>query len=132
MSIKGYRKINIAGDTYIWALGHYHLEEFKYSECVDRVKVYLEGYKHSPLILHFRLEDNHLLSQDSRRTAWFIDWGCLINNEQTINLSRPGVIAKLIEYYLEHNWVPREQKKPLDVKDALKLLDLIELPEGMI
>ncbi|MBL4706012.1 MAG: hypothetical protein JKY54_15915 [Flavobacteriales bacterium] len=131
MSKTGLRKINIAGDTYLWRVGHYHLEEFEYSECVDRVTIYLEGYKNAPLILHFRLEDNVLLSQNSRKNDWFIDWGCLTNKERTINLNRPGVIAKLIAYYIAHSWTPKEEKRSLEIKDALKLLDLIELPEGM-
>lgn len=131
MSKTGLRKINIAGNSYLWRVGHYHLEKFEYSECVDRVTVYLEGYKNSPLILHFRLDDTILLSENSRKKDWFKDWGCLINNTKTINLNRPGVIAKLIAYYIERNWTPKEAKRSLEIKDALKLLDLIELPEGM-
>lgn len=129
MGSKKLRTIRVSGNTYLWTIGHYHLEEFKYSECVDRITIYLKDYKNSPLILHFRLEDNELLPAKTGEGKWFIDFGCLINNKRVINLNRPGVIAKLIEFYVHQNWNPVETTKALEIKDALKLVNLIEFPE---
>lgn len=131
MSKPSLRKITVAGNTYLWRVGHYHLEEFEHSPCVDRVTVYLEDHKHSPLLLHFRLEDNLLLSPKTREKDWFMDWGCMMTQKKIVNLNRPGVIAKLIAFYLEQGWNPKENRKPLERFDALKLLDLIEFPEGI-
>jgi hypothetical protein len=56
------RKIKLDGETYLWRREHHHLTQFKYSKCVEKVTVYLEGFKNSPLQLSFREEDNLMLS----------------------------------------------------------------------
>lgn len=123
------RKIVVLENTYLWKVEHYHLRAFQYSECVDRVVIYLNDCKHSPLILHFRLEDNVLLANSN---DWFMDSGSIIKEGKSINLNRPKVIAKLIEYHIDHYWKPKTETKPLEITDALRLLDLLELPNDHI
>ncbi len=151
MSKNKLRKIKIANETYLWRVNHSHLENFTYSKCVEKVVVYLEGYKKSPLRLSFREEDNLVLKKDLKKEKWCVgypDTGviwlytykpALPNNEPypieqqktiSINLNRPAVIVKLIAYFIERQWKPKENEKPLVIENALKFLEIIELPQG--
>jgi len=151
MSKNKLRKIKIANERYLWKVSPHYLTTFAYSKCVEKVVVYLEGYKKSPLQLSFREEDNLLIKTDLEKEKWCVgypDSGVvwlytykppLPNNEPypieqrqtiTINLNRPAVIAKLIAYFIDTQWKPKETEKPLVIEDALKLLEIIELPKG--
>ena len=131
MSKQKLRRITINNLVYLWKRGHYHLKEFQYSTCADRLVVYLEDYKQSPLILHFRLEDNQLSSNHLKDGDWFMESGCLIRKDRVISLNRPAVFSKLISYYLRREWQPATDKKALEIFDALLLLDHLELPEAV-
>ena len=144
------RRIKVNDATYLWKRWHHHLTEFKHSECVEKVTIYLEGYKKSPLRLSFREEDNFPLKTDIDGEKWNVgypDSGVLWrfqnqpdspNNQsplpeqvQTveINLNRPAVIAELIKYFSLHGWNPMEASKPFVEENALKFLEIIALPQ---
>ena len=125
------RKINVDGSIYLWKTGHYHLKEFKHSECAERVTVYLKDYKNSPIHIHFRLEDNSYLQEDLAKSNWFIDWGCLQNKNKVVNLNRPGVIKILIRYFISKEWNPETSKTPYHYYSGLKLLSELDFPEGI-
>ncbi len=145
------RKIVVNNNTYLWRRHHHHLNQFQLSKCVEKVTIYLKGCKKAPLLLSFREEDNLILKADVEKEKWCVGYPdsgvvrlCtykppLPNNEPypieqqktiTINLNRPAVIVKLIEYFINTQWKPKETEKSLVIKDALKLLEIIELPKG--
>ncbi|GAA5091121.1 hypothetical protein GCM10023210_18120 [Chryseobacterium ginsengisoli] len=141
------RKIKIDNETYLWKRLHVHLTNYEHSKCVEKVAIYLEGYKKSPLQLSFREEDNLTLKSDIEKEKWCIgypDDGVIwlyklpdnepypANEEQTgdINLNRPAVIAELIRYFLHQDWRPKESTRPYIIEDALRFLEIIALPKG--
>ncbi|MFY7843782.1 hypothetical protein [Chryseobacterium gambrini] len=139
------RKIKIENEIYLWKRNHLHLTEFKHSKCVEKVVIYLEGYKDSPLQLLFREEDNLIMKTDIEKEKWCVGYPddgmiWLSKNEpyspdqqQTIdiNLNRPAVIEELTRYFLQKDWKPKESTSPLIIEDALKLLETIVLPRGI-
>ncbi|KQT21010.1 hypothetical protein ASG22_16485 [Chryseobacterium sp. Leaf405] len=58
------RKIKIDNENYLWKRLHVHLTNYEHSKCVERIVIYLAGYKKSPLQLSFREEDNLILKPD--------------------------------------------------------------------
>ncbi len=68
------RKIKVANETYLWNRKHYHLSEFEYSKCAEKVIIYLEGYKKSPLQLSFREEDNIPLKKNVEKEKWCVGY----------------------------------------------------------
>jgi hypothetical protein len=146
------RKIKIDSDTYLWKREHLHLTEYVLSKCVEKVVIYLEGHKKSPLQLLFREEDNLSIKMDIEKEKWCVGYpndGVVwlykykpplpnnapypMNQQQTIevNLNRPAVIAELIGYFLHTDWNPKESTRPHIVEDALKLLEIIVFPKGI-
>ncbi len=125
MSKTKLRKIFVLNHTFLWKVEHYHLKAFQYSECVDKIVIYLQEYKNSPIIFHFKLEDNFLYSEEEN---WFMDSGCIINKSKSINLNRPAVISELIKSYFGKSWKPKETSRSFEIGDALKLLSLLDLP----
>lgn len=146
------RKITIDNEVYLWKREHIHLTEYKHSQCVEKVVIYLEGFKKSPLQLFFREEDNLSLNKELEKEKWCVGYpdagviwlykfkprlpnneSQLSNQEQIIeiNLNRPAVIAELINYFLQFNWKPKDGTRPCVVEDALKFLELIALPNGI-
>ena len=146
------RKIKIDNETYLWKRLHLHLTNYEYSKCVEKVVIYLEGHKKSPLQLSFREEDNLTLKSDIEKEKWRVgypDDGVIwlykyesplpnnkpypVNEQQTvdINLNRPAVIAELIRYFLHKDWKPKESTRPYIIEDALRFLEIIALPKGI-
>lgn len=146
------RQIKIDNETYLWKREHLHLTGYEHSKCIEKVVIYLEGYKKSPLQLLFREEDNLNIKTDIEREKWCVGYPddgviwlykyqpSLPNNEPysidqqqiiAINLNRPAVIAELIRYFLQTDWKPKEITRPLIIEDALKLLEIIVLPKGI-
>lgn len=139
------RKIKIADETYLWKREHHHLVEFQHSKCVEKVTIYLEGFKKSPLKLSFREEDNLTLKTDVEKEKWCVgypDDGVIWlsksrpdmqpQTEHTdINLNRPAVIAELIRYFNLNGWNPKQMSKPFVEENALKFLEIIKLPLGI-
>lgn len=134
------RRINIRGEIYLWKRGHYHITDYESSECVEKVIVYYEGNKKSPLQLIFKQDDNKLLMKTTENKYWCVGYpesGVIWYFDQSklnevesieVNLNRPAVIRKLIEYFIENNWLPKEGQRPFVVPNALKLLEWIEFP----
>lgn len=146
------RRLKVNNETYLWKREHYHLTKFDHSACTEKVTIYLEGFKKSPIQLLFREEDNLTLKTDIEKEKWCVgypDDGViwlfkykppLPNNEpypveqrQTINinLNRPAVISALIKYFNSNGWSPKVSVKPFEINDALKYLELINLPKGI-
>jgi len=139
------RKLIIAHQIFLWKVTHSHLTEYKLSPCVENLVIYLNGHKNSPVRLQFREEDNLLLKEDHEQEKWCVgypDTGVIWlfkqrkdrkpqTDNMSINLNRPAVIAKFIAYLLENEWKPKESKSPLVITDALKFLEVIELPKGI-
>lgn len=146
------RKITVDHKTYLWKRAHQHLAEFEHSKCVEKVTVYLEGFKNAPLQLLFREEDNLSLKTDLEKEKWCVGhpdagviwlytYKAVLPNKAphpiteitttTINLNRPAVMAALINYFNSHGWEPSKIAKPFVENNALKFLDIIDLPKGM-
>ncbi|UZR97270.1 hypothetical protein [Chondrinema litorale] len=135
------RKISIDNEIYLWKAGHYHLTEFKHSKCAEKVTVYLEGFKNAPLNLLFREEDN----DENSIQKWIVGypntgiiWLFIENDSNkpqtesvSINLNRPAVIRKIIEYFSSNGWSPKTSNKPFIVSNGLELLDKIDFPNGI-
>ena len=124
------RKISVDGKQYFWVTKHFHFPGVdKPFICSNKITVYLDSFKRSPLILIF--------SQDSGNDDWYVSDSDRIvakrvgDNVEVVNLSRPSVIAELIRYFLKNGWNPEENIRPYEVNDASKFLDLIDLPRGM-
>lgn len=138
------RKITISNETFLWKRGHYHLKEYKISECAEKVVIYLEGYKNSPIQIHFIEDDNILLFPNRNNKKWCVGypnsgiiWLFHSNKElkpqskyNSINLNRPAVIAKIIDYFYNSIWKPQEQKSPTIIKNGLEHLNIISFPES--
>lgn len=139
------RRINVNDEIYLWRRGHYHLTEFKHSKCAEKVVIYLEGFKNSPIHLSFKEEDNLIFKDDIEKEKWCVGypdngviWLLDLSRPDNvpppahidINLNRPAVIAILIKYFIQNGWNPKETTRPLIIEDALKFLDILELPKG--
>ncbi|GEM_PF-1491521 len=152
MAKNSLRKITIGEETYLWKREHLHVTTDKHFKCIEKVVLYLEGYKKSPLQLLFREEDNLKVITDIEKEKWCVGypddgviWLCKKqpfladnepnsdNQEQTIeiNLNRPAVIAALIRYFLQTNWNPKQSTRPYIIEDALQFLEIIVLPKGI-
>lgn len=146
------RKITIDKEVYVWKRAHLHLTEFEHAKCVEKVVIYLAGYKKSPLQLSFREEDNLSIKADVEKEKWCVGYpndGVIWlyqykpalpqitsnawNQQPTIqiNLNRPAVLATLIRYFLQTDWKPKENTSPQVIEDALKFLEIIEWPKDM-
>lgn len=138
------RKIKVLDQTFLWKTGHLHLEKFEHSQCVEKVIIYLENYKNSPLALYFRQEDNRLIKLLSENEKWLVgypDKGVIWKsttgkpvpqgeNKYTvqINLNNPSVIERIIKYYYKNKWNPGESSNSSFVEEhALTILDETDL-----
>lgn len=135
------RKITINEEAYLWKREHLHLADFKLSACVEKVTIYLEGYKNSPLQLSFREEDNLLIKTDLDLEKWCVGYPedgiiWLFRKKRNgpiiqFNFNRPAVIAELIHHFIGNGWKPKEGPKPFMEENALKYLEIIRLPLGL-
>lgn len=142
------RKIQIDHATYLWKRAHLHVTADGHTQCIEKVVIYLEAHKKSPLQLSFKESDNLKFKTDPEKEKWCVGYpddgmiwlyklpgsGSYSSDEQqtmVINLNRPAVIAELIRYFLQTGWQPKESTQPYIVEDALKLLGIIVLPNGI-
>ncbi len=137
------RKINTLNESFLWKRGHLHLDKFEYSKCIEKVVVYLENYKNSPLVLFFREEDNRLIKSLKENEKWIVGypnqgviWKSINekivsygeNKEATqINLNSPPIIESLIKYYFNNKWKPDKSSNSSHiVENALTVLNKFE------
>ncbi len=139
------REIKVLNQKFFWKRGHLHLENLEFFKneptCIEKVVIYLADYKKSPLILFFREYDNQLISSLQNGKKWGVgypDDGVIWlfeppypNNKPTIsiNLNKPSVISELIQYFLLNGWQPTKMNKPFIEENALKFLEIIDLPK---
>ncbi len=139
------RRVTINDEIYLWRREHLHINEYQFSECVEKVVIYLNGCKNSPLQLIFKEEDNLHIFTNIERQKWCVgqpDEGIiwlyqyrppLENNEPyptdeqpiSINLNLPSVITHLIKHFLLNDWKPKENRKPLIIENGLEFLETI-------
>ncbi len=123
------RKIEVLNSCFLWKCGHIHLKEFKNSKCVEKVIIYLEGYKNSPLILFFKEDDNELINcgKDEKWNVGYPNEGIIWkekNKDLQINLHNSLTIKKIIEFYFKIKWNPNDSSKTALVNETA-LTDII-------
>ena len=133
------RRIVIAGQRYLWRREHVHTDVFEVSPCVEKVIIYAEGNKKSPLRLLFKSDDNKHQQAVGATDTWCLSgagagviWSFLasspINSKIFINFNRPAVIAELILYFLANGWKPDSSIHAFEVPDALAYLNRVKFP----
>ena len=95
----------------------------KENVCVEKVIIYLNGYKKSALSIYF---------EDDEKTTWKVDESqglltkhTIIDNDVTIesiNLNKPSIIEKLIRYHIRKTWKPKETSA-LEIYNAILLIE---------
>ena len=127
------RKVNIDGRNYLWSLKHHHDLNVE-SECLEVLKVYLDGYKASSLNIHFDVSLSIKDSGGKESPHWEVGYpesGVAWksgNEEIRVNLNRPGVVVVLIRYALLKLWQPEVQIKQTIYKNGFNLLEILEFP----
>jgi hypothetical protein len=118
------RKIVVENETYLWRRQHFHVNKCeKENVCIEKVIIYLNGYKNSALFIYF---------EDDEKTTWKVDESqglltkhTVVDNDVTIesiNLNKPSIVEKLIRYYIDKNWKPKENNK-LEIANAIILIE---------
>ncbi len=120
------RKLDVFNYCFLWKCGHIHLKEFKNFQCIEKVVIYLDGYKNSPLILFFKEDDNELinLGKDKKWNVGYPNKGIIWNRELQINLHNSLTIIKIIEFYFKIKWNPDGSSKTAFVNETA-LIDVI-------
>lgn len=120
------RKLTLQDNTFVWNRKHYHAKEVPAPPCVEKLSIFLEGHKHSPLRIEFTSDKN------TPYPKWCIDdasgivfWSSTENDKGVVNLNLPSTVAAFIKYFLQNGWTPQTSKKPFDVKDGMKYLELV-------
>ncbi len=111
------RKLKHRGKTYLWKRSHVHLKENQISPCSEKVLIYLENYKNSPVQISFKEDDNLLLKDTFGK--WIVGhpessviWYSTELNEtinksvKSIDLNSPKTIVKLIDFHIANGWAP--------------------------
>lgn len=94
------RKIIIDNSKYLYTVtDQYHPES---ETNTLRLKVFLEGYKQSPLTIDFLTSDHYYMGQ-------VLKSGVALENKKTgstdiININQPGLIRKLILQGIKNGW----------------------------
>ncbi|RZK87521.1 MAG: hypothetical protein EOO62_39085 [Hymenobacter sp.] len=102
--------------------------------------IYQEGCPSAPLRLLFREDDNELLTNNLKGGRWLlhdaglgIGWFdnglpiALGELRPTVNFNRPGVVVRLLQFFLAAGWEPANRTQPFEVSDALKYLNVLDL-----
>lgn len=128
------RKITINNRIYFWKREHIHLPRYDTSPCVEKITVYLDTNKKSPLRLFFKEDDNKLIRENFEFKKWHLHNGgdgvawketSPTTDVISINFNRPAVIKDIIIYFLNNGWNPENSTRPLEINDALKYLNII-------
>jgi hypothetical protein len=138
------RKIRVNGEVFVWKREHLHGKNPAETGCTEKVTVYLEGFKRSPLYVYFHEKDNRFPKEATGNDRWIVGYpedGVIwlstdrpqlppgqvysATEQQTkeVNLNRPAVIEILIRYFREKGWNPDTDTKPFVEDQALNLLE---------
>ena len=103
------RKLVVNQIDFLWRL-------YGESKSIDDVELffmaYLSGYENTPVKICFKSIHNAAPTLNSAFTE----------NINSINLHRPKFAKELIEYVLEHGWLPREGSQPYIFRNGRKIL----------
>ncbi len=128
------RLIVIDNKHYLHKVEHHKETEFGRTICTEKVTIYQEGFKKSPLRIIFK-EGYRLkwrVGHPDKGVLWSVDDKALSSRKTVqINLNRPAVIAAFVRHFTGHGWSPEEQNSPYLVKEGLKLIEMIDLPKGI-
>lgn len=127
------RKLKHNGRTFLWKRGHLHPREFISSPCTEKLVIYLEGLKNSPLEIIFKEDDN--LKIEQQNTKWVVghtESGVIWKFDEKaevketlifkLDLNSPKSIVKIIDFYLENGWEPSiSTKRFIDDEGLLKI-----------
>lgn len=58
------RKITVNNRPYLWKREHIHLSEYELSPCLEKITIYLDKNKKSPLRLFFKEDDNKRIKEN--------------------------------------------------------------------
>lgn len=140
------RKITVDNNRYLWKREHKCYNQTSQAHCAEKVVVYLEGYKNTPLQVCFSLQESNVLGPEALPVKWHIGhphtgviWRKSVvppsaggmNQLVEINLNRPAVIAVLIRYFISEKWKPTEKQGDLSYKNGLWLLQHLRFPKGI-
>lgn len=109
------RKITIDNSKYLYTLTDKYHSETETNTLT--LKVFLEGYKQSPLIIEFLTCDHYYMGQ-------VLKSGVALENKKTnstdiININQPGFIRKLILQGIKNGWTGMAQ---IDKQNGLNYL----------
>lgn len=130
------RKLKHKGQTFLWKRAHEHLKDFEISACSEKLVLFLEGFKNSPIYIIFKEDDNQKLNLDKKKwvvghtesgVIWLFDETKTEKLVKTFDLNSPKTIVKLIDYYLENGWNPSSTKTKMFDKEALLKLEQFKI-----
>jgi hypothetical protein len=135
------RQLVVAQRVYRWRSSSRLLPVYSTSPHAVEVVIYQEGCRSAPLRLVFKEDDNVLLTDNSEPGRWLLheagagigwfDTGlplALGETRPTVNFNRPVVVVRLLEFFLSAGWEPASGSRPFEVGDALKYLNVLDLP----
>ncbi len=135
MSKQKFRRINVERKSYLWIRRHVHLDNYKYSQCVEILTIYQEGYKKSPLRLHFREEEQIANINNPKDSHWAVGYpedGVIWqtgNKTGEVNLNRPGVVAEIIKFAILKNWDAKNDNTSTDIFNGFEWIEQIKFPK---
>ena len=134
------RRLLVGQHAYYWRSTSRQLTSYRTSPNAVEVVIYQENCRNAPLRLVFKEDDNDLLTdkpepgqwllhEAGAATGWFYNGvpTALGEMRPTINFNRPGVIVRLLQFFLLAGWEPAGRTRPFEVNDALKYLNVLNL-----
>lgn len=110
------RKITIDNSKYLWLVtGKYHSET---ETNTLTLKVFLEGYKQSPLLIEFLTLDHYYVGQVLNSGISLINKKT--NSTDVVNINEPGFVRKLILKGIKAGWTGMSK---IDKQDGLQYLE---------
>jgi len=107
------RRIIVDHETYLWQLTHQHERP---DACAERLTVYREGFKKSPLRISFHQHDTWQVGYPERGVIWSTQ------DQTAYNLNRPAIVASIIQQMVGAGWSPHVASTPFDVQNGFHLL----------
>ena len=106
------RTITIAGEKYLFGIK----KEYDKAEKLQVIsfRAYHQDNKNAPMLIEFNLLDNPRIA------------GSYAEGDGLINLYRPSIARKLIEYGLKNGWMPNDTKSTTQFWDTVGIVNEIE------